>query len=614
METNSCFRLNALALLLIGALLSITTFSFAQTTGSSYRIGDYVPSLGENGSYGYKRYGGDSTMFVIPPRFSDAGSFSEGLAPVCLNGKYGFIDKDGKCVIPYRFDYLGVFSEGLAVARMNGKYGFIDKTGKSVIPYRFDFASCFSSGLAAVRSAGEQFYIDKDGKAYADREAVRDSYTGFAKQYVETFVNNWQKKGRFEKTDAGKMRVNENTRQTIIDSLLLVARNEFIEEQGKNVESRQNILEYDADGEIFLIYDERFGSLLVPVPISQAESFEKNFSSVSRTNTYCIANDRLALRSAEFVMPDGHKYEYRNDTPLEFTSVDIAYNFDSIDVDAADEHIERTRPNFNRKSLAVGNSDVDTGIPNLGIVNDNTFAVIIANENYQTVSGVDFAVNDGSVFREYCIKTLGIPEKNIHFTPDATLVNMWSQVDWLTNIAKACGGDANLIFYYAGHGIPDEGSRDAYLLPVDGNGTNTKTAYKLSELYSSLSQYPTKQTVVLLDACFSGAERSGDMLVAARGVALKAKAAVPQGNLVVLSAASGDETAYQYKDKGHGLFTYFLLKKLKETGGNASLGELANYVETQVSRHSIIENSKSQTPTVIPSGAMSAAWKDLRLR
>lgn len=96
METNSYFRLNALALLLIGALLSITTFSFAQTTGSSYRIGDYVPSLGENGSYGYKRYGGDSTMFVIPPRFSDAGSFSEGLAPVCLNGKYGFIDKDGK--------------------------------------------------------------------------------------------------------------------------------------------------------------------------------------------------------------------------------------------------------------------------------------------------------------------------------------------------------------------------------------------------------------------------------------------------------------------------------------------------------------------------------------
>lgn len=53
---------------------------------------------------------------------------------------------------------------------------------------------------------------------------------------------------------------------------------------------------------------------------------------MSRTNTYCIANDRLSLRSAEFVMPDGHKYEYRDDTPLEFTSVDIAYNFDSIDV------------------------------------------------------------------------------------------------------------------------------------------------------------------------------------------------------------------------------------------------------------------------------------------
>lgn len=577
---------------------------------TEYRIGDYIPVKDENGTWGYRLY----DELVIEPKFSYAGPFSEGLAAVAMNGKYGFIDKDGKCVIPYRYEYTGKFNEGLAVARMNGKYGYVDKTGRSAIPYKFDFAGGFSNGLAAVKFNGEDFFIDTDGQMYRSKEDISKTYSSFAKQYVEAFVNKWQKKGRYEKTADWQKRVNESTRQIVIDSLLQVAKNEYIAYQSKSVQNSHSLVEYDADGEIFLVYDERFGSLLVPVPIAQAENFEKDFASVSRENTYYVANDNLGLKSAVFTTPDGKSYTYQNDAMLEFASVDIVYNFDSIDIDAADDGGVQNRPQINRKAMNVGKSDVDLGIPVTNVVNDRTFAVIIANEKYQMVSGVDYAENDGRTFREYCIRTLGIPEKNIRFTPNATLVNMWAQVDWLVNIAQAYNGEANLIFYYAGHGVPDEQSRDAYLLPVDGSGTNIKTGYRLGELYSSLSRYPTRQTVVLLDACFSGAERSGDMLVAARGVALKAKKEVPEGNMVVFSAASGDETAYQYEDKGHGLFTYFLLKKLQETGGNVSLGALSGYISEQVSRHSIIENSKSQTPTVIPSGSLSGTWSDMKLR
>lgn len=211
--------------------------------------------------------------------------------------------------------------------------------------------------------------------------------------------------------------------------------------------------------------------------------------------------------------PDGRSFTYRNNNSLEFASVDISYNFDSIDVDADDADDGNVgKPRLHRKSVATGKSDVDTNIPSSWIVNDKTFAVIIANEKYQSVTEVDYAENDGNMFREYCHKTLGVPEKNIHFVPNATLVNMWAQVDWLESIAKAYDGDASLIFYYAGHGIPDEGTRDAYLLPVDGSGSNVKTGYKLSELYSSLSKFPTRQTVVLLDACFQEPNEQGTCL------------------------------------------------------------------------------------------------------
>jgi hypothetical protein len=83
---------------------------------------------------------------------------------------------------------------------------------------------------------------------------------------------------------------------------------------------------------------------------------------------------------------------------------------------------------------------------------------------------------------------------------------------------------------------------------------------------------------------------------------------------VVFSAAQGDETAYPFKEKEHGMFTYYLLKKLKETSGNVSLEELGQYVTDQVSRKSIVSNGKSQTPTIVPSGTMGEGWRTLKLK
>ena len=259
-------------------------------------------------------------------------------------------------------------------------------------------------------------------------------------------------------------------------------------------------------------------------------------------------------------------------------------------------------------------SDVDQNIPEAPTSNANTFAIIIANENYQKEVPVQYALNDGETFKNYCLKTLGLPEDNIHYIADATLNNMLAEVDWIAKVARAYNGEANLIVYYAGHGIPDEASGSSYLLPVDGVGNNLRTGYSLAELYKTLGALPAKSVTVFMDACFSGAKRGEGMLASARGVAIKAKPEAPKGNMVVFSAAQGDETAYPYEDKGHGLFTYFLLKKLQETKGQVSLGELAQYVQQQVSRRSIVTNGKSQTPCVTPSESVVGTWKGKMLK
>lgn len=566
----------------------------------------------KDGKYGYIDVSG---RLVIPVKYQDAGSFSAGLAPVCLYGKYGYVDKSGEMVVPFKYSYAFPFSEGLAAVELNGKVAYIGPDGKTVIPYMLDSGKPFKDGIAEVTVDGQTKYMDKVGNIFDEVSEAFSSFSGFARHMIEEKVNAWQKKGRYEKTADWMARVNESTRQHMVDSLLGIAQSEYIAFMSKNVGGQQTIVDYDADGEIFLIQDSYFGSLLVPVPIAEAENFETSFSSVSRTPYYAIQNDGLGLREMTYTLPDGRQYRYDNSSDLTFAMADIEYEFDAIDINAVPDNAmaDKGSQQITTRQISVGTSDVDKGIPEASEVNDRLFAVIIANEDYQREVDVNFAVNDGNTFGEYCRKTLGIPEQNIHIVENATLNNILAEVDWITKVAEAYQGEAGLIFYYAGHGIPDESTGDAYLLPVDGYGSNINTGYKLDNLYASLSSAPSRYTYVFLDACFSGAERGGSMIASARGIAIRAKASAPKGNMVVFSAAQGDETAYPYKEKGHGMFTYYLLKKLQESGGDVTLGELSDYVRSEVRKQSIVSNSKMQTPTVTASPAMNDSWQTLQL-
>jgi len=92
--------------------------------------------------------------------------FSEGLAQIEKNGKWGYINKNGKIVIEPQFDYAAQFSEGLAAVSIDDKAGYIDKTGEFIIEPVFKGASRFSEGLAWVetRRWSDGGYINKNGE------------------------------------------------------------------------------------------------------------------------------------------------------------------------------------------------------------------------------------------------------------------------------------------------------------------------------------------------------------------------------------------------------------------------------------------------------------------
>jgi hypothetical protein len=271
-----------------------------------------------------------------------------------------------------------------------------------------------------------------------------------------------------------------------------------------------------------------------------------------------------------------------------------------------------------RPAAPVIISDVDKNIPVNSGKGTYLFALIIGNEDYSSFQNglgsevnVAYASNDAKVFKEYANKTLGVAEENTIFLLNARAIEMNRAITKMNLYAKNSNGKAELYIYYAGHGFPDEETKEPNLMPVDVSGSDLQFAVKLNDLYRKLTEFPVLKVTVFLDACFSGGGR-GQGLVAARGVKIKPKETLLSGNLVVFTSSSGDQSSLAYKDEQHGMFTYFLLKKLQETKGKVSYKELSDYLSEKVGLNSIRVNEKEQNPQTIVSPQAQNIWETWR--
>ena len=477
------------------------------------------------------------------------------------------------------------------------------KIESNFIPQLIEFNGEVKPSIAAV--ATQQQSTDSDSQAKEDDKGI-PAYSAFAIPFIENRIDKWQQKDSYETLDEYRARMTEKNRDAKIQEMQKLAQQEYISKYESRVNLRHLELKpYDADHEVFLVTSPDVGEMVVPVPRSNNEAriFASNWNGMQFKNPkYFIDKDHLALAQLTIITPSGKEYHYDNAAALNYTATNVEVHFDPINAGMLAANTNNAnKQTIQQQNVKLGTSDVDENIPENPTTNNKTFAVVIANQNYTNVAGVPLALNDGLAFSKYCEKTLGMPAENVRYYADASYGTMLRAIRDIKNIASAFNGDINIVFYYAGHGIPNEATKDAYLLPTDADGTQTEGCYSLNKLYTELGSTKAKEIVVFLDACFSGSKREEGMLASARGVALKAKQEDPRGNMVVFSAASGDETAFPYSAKGHGLFTYYLLKKLQESKGDVNLGELSDYISENVKQQSVVINRKVQTPTATPS-------------
>lgn len=473
---------------------------------------------------------------------------------------------------------------------------------------------------SALRKCNDVPFFYRQDTGSGDMPAVSATWTEAAppfSEYADSKVRQpmelWEKRKPYESADDYMQRVTDASREARLKEYIAQAREEYLATFAPSFVSGQ-IKYYDPDYNVFTIEIPSYGEVYAKVPKDESDRFRSRWSNVAMQPRFGILDDRLAVLSCRFVL-DGKTYEsesvYTDEADRGYADV-LRPLSELIAENTAGAPAEVTAPGDAPKSPAVVDP-VDLTIPSTGVDDKHTFALIIGNEHYQgNIKGVPYAANDAQIFARYCKRTLGLPDANVKLLTDATMGQMTNAIEELKNKARAVKGDARIIFYYSGHGKPDDKDRQAYMVPVDASPYSNRTNYSLSELYRELSESEAQLVTVFLDACFSGATRNDDMLVAARAMRQVPREDTPQGNMVVFTAASDAETAYPAESKGHGVFTYALLEKLQSTQGNVSLGQLADHISRTVTDMSLSAN-RPQTPKVLVSPSLTG-WSDIQLR
>ncbi len=260
------------------------------------------------------------------------------------------------------------------------------------------------------------------------------------------------------------------------------------------------------------------------------------------------------------------------------------------------------------------------------------WAIVVGVDQYQrsSVSDLKFAVSDAELFADALVNTVGLPKEQVFlYTSNAPspgeqprLTNLVYRLEWLN---ERVSENDTVFFYFAGHGVETDGQ--AFLLMDNADNRSLATlgmsSLKADLLFDLLAQCRAKDTLVVLDACrndpVAGRGSQDNPLTESmtRGLVFKPEevskgaTSVRGRNLATLFACGLGERSYEWPEKGHGYFTYYLVEGLKGASGQSSgpitLAGLAGYVRDQVSNVSG-RAGESQQPTLRYEGPGPESW------
>ena len=133
-----------------------------------------------DGKYGFINKDGEE---IIPCKYEDADNIPDGLIRVKSAEGWGFVNENGEEIISCKYEYAGAFSDGLARVKSAEDWGFVNENGEEIISCKYEDAGAFSDGLARVKSAEGWGFVNKNGEEIISckYEDADDFFDGLAR-------------------------------------------------------------------------------------------------------------------------------------------------------------------------------------------------------------------------------------------------------------------------------------------------------------------------------------------------------------------------------------------------------------------------------------------------
>jgi hypothetical protein len=231
------------------------------------------------------------------------------------------------------------------------------------------------------------------------------------------------------------------------------------------------------------------------------------------------------------------------------------------------------------------------------------FAVVVGIEKYRDLPKPSGARADAEKFAAMLRTTLGLSSDHIRVAVDdrATRTDIEEQLAWLVANTPA-GGRA--YFFFSGHGAPSPTEGTPYLLPYDATPKAPERAgLSLSSVSSTLASGKAKESLVFVDACFSGAGGRSVLAEGARPL-VRVKVDPPKSHVALFAASGPDEISGPLPGGTEGAFSSFLTRALAtgeadvDGDGQISLAELSSWVGPRVTR-AARDDGRAQTPRLV---------------
>ena len=234
----------------------------------------------------------DKNCNIIISNIEEARDFHDGRAAIKVNGRWGFINKEGKITISCVYNAVSDYSEGLAAVQCdNGLWKYVAKDGYEFIQDKFSFAGDFHDGLALVKEGKITSFINKEGRKVIslgdDCKYISSFYNNFALYYTDNGINFIDKNGNklFKTEKYNKARSFSLSRASVFNG----DKWGYIDENGTEIIPciYNEAYDFQENGLALVCRDGKWGYIntngeeVIPLKYKDAESFSEGLALVT---------------------------------------------------------------------------------------------------------------------------------------------------------------------------------------------------------------------------------------------------------------------------------------------------------------------------------------------